>query len=104
MNWREIIEAIVVIACGVLLLSPEFNTIFQIPFIAFIAHVPDEVISHLAFGLVPIIILYFIYTPTKRFLELLVLSIQFWIQMREFSNLIQRQMILTNTVNQVLKD
>ena len=60
MNWRELIEAFVVIACGIILLSPEFNTIFEIPVISVIKYIPDDVISHLAFGLVPIIIIYLI--------------------------------------------
>ena len=59
-NLRELIESIIVIACGVILLSPEFNTIFHIPLLTFMEHIPDDVISHLAFGLVPIMLLYLI--------------------------------------------
>jgi hypothetical protein len=62
MNWREFVEALIIIACGVILLSPEFNTLFSIPFISAIQHVPDELISHLAIALVPIIIVYAIDT------------------------------------------
>ncbi|MBN1792544.1 hypothetical protein JW826_02570 [Candidatus Woesearchaeota archaeon] len=60
MNAREFIESIIVIACGILLLSPAFNTFLEIPIISLIEEVPDVIIGHLAFGLVPIIILYII--------------------------------------------
>ncbi len=59
-EWRETIESVIVICCGIILLSPAFNTIFEIPYISFIEHIPHDVISHLAFGLVPIILIYLI--------------------------------------------
>lgn len=58
MNWREFVESVIVIACGVILLSPEFNTIFNIPFLSFMGHIHHEILSHLAIALVPIIIIY----------------------------------------------
>lgn len=60
MKSRELIEAIIVIACGVILLSPEFNTIFYIPFLSFMENLPDWLVSHLAVALLPIIAIYFI--------------------------------------------
>ena len=57
-RWREFIEAIIVIACGFVLLSPDFNSVLTISFLEL--HIPDDVISHLAFGLVPIIVIYII--------------------------------------------
>ena len=59
-NVREIIEACIVVACGIILLSPEFNTVINIPIISSIKDINDEVISHLAWGLLPIVILYFV--------------------------------------------
>jgi Ca2+/Na+ antiporter len=59
MKIHELVEALVVIACGVILLSPQFNVVFHIPFLSFMEHVPHDVISHLAIALVPIIIVYF---------------------------------------------
>lgn len=60
MKVKELIEGLVVIGCGVILLSPQFNTIFDIPFLAFMEHIPHDVISHMAIALVPIIIVYLI--------------------------------------------
>ena len=57
-NKREFIEALIVIAAGVVLLSPEFNTMLTIPLISSIPEVHHEIISHLAIALVPIILLY----------------------------------------------
>ena len=66
MKYREMVEALVVIACGVILLSPEFNTIFPIPYLSLMKDIPDDVISHLAIALVPIIIVYFIDMVRKK--------------------------------------
>ena len=57
---REGIETVIVLACGLILLSPAFNTAFKVPYLDFLGHVPHEVISHLAWGLVPIILVYFV--------------------------------------------
>ncbi len=59
MNVRELIESIVMIVCGIFLVSPIFNTYYHIEALAFMEAIPETVISHLAFGLLPII-LYFI--------------------------------------------
>lgn len=66
MKYREMIEALIVIACGVILLSPVFNTIFPVPFLSLMKDIPDDIISHLAIGLVPIIIVYFIDMVRKK--------------------------------------
>lgn len=50
------VESWIVIACGVLLLSPVFNNVFIIPYISIIDNVSDSIISHLAIALVPIIV------------------------------------------------
>jgi len=55
---REFIEALIVIVAGVILLSPEFNTMLTIPLISQIPELHHEIVSHLAIALVPIIILY----------------------------------------------
>ena len=60
MKSRELIEAIIVIMAGVILLSPEFNIIFDIPFLSFMETLPEWFVSHLAVALLPIIVLYFI--------------------------------------------
>lgn len=59
-NWREIIEAVVVFSSGIVLLSPVFNTVVFISVISFMNHIHHDVISHLAFGLLPILVLYLI--------------------------------------------
>ncbi|MBT7903415.1 hypothetical protein HN587_06145 [Candidatus Woesearchaeota archaeon] len=53
---RILIEAIVVVACAALLLSPAFNDLFVIDFLNFFILVDKEVVSHLAVGLLPIIV------------------------------------------------
>ena len=60
MKSRELVEAVVIILCGLILLSPQFNTIFHIPWLAFMENLPEWLVSHLAVGLMPIIIIYFI--------------------------------------------
>ena len=57
---REAIETVIVISCGLILLSPAFNTAFKVPYLEFLGHLPHEVISHLAWGLLPIILVYFV--------------------------------------------
>lgn len=60
MDWRELIDGGIVLACGAVLLSPEFNTFLSIPFISFIQNIPSDVISHLAIGLLPLILVYLV--------------------------------------------
>ncbi len=60
MKVRELIEGLVVVGCGVILLSPAFNTVFSIPLLSFMTHIPDDIISHMAIALVPIILIYLI--------------------------------------------
>lgn len=62
MNWRELVESFVVMACGFVLLSPEFNTYLHIPVLDWIEHVPSDIISHLAVALLPIIIVYMVWS------------------------------------------
>ncbi|MBU0615359.1 MAG: hypothetical protein KJ601_04665 [Nanoarchaeota archaeon] len=57
--YREIVEGMIVVAAGLLLLSPEFNTVVQFSFLTFFSHLEDEFISHLAVALVPIVVVYF---------------------------------------------
>lgn len=59
-NRREMIETVIVFASGVILLSPVFNTVIFISVISFMDHIHPEIISHLAFGLLPILLLYLI--------------------------------------------
>jgi hypothetical protein len=56
MDWRMFVESWIIIICGVLLLSPVFNSVFVIPIISLIESIPQLLIGHLAFALVPIII------------------------------------------------
>lgn len=56
MDWRMFVESWIIIICGILLLSPVFNSAFSFPIISLIENVPENVIGHLAFALVPIII------------------------------------------------
>jgi len=58
MKARELVEAVIIIVCGLILLSPEFNTIFYVPFLSFMEALPEWFVSHLAVGLLPIIIVY----------------------------------------------
>ena len=60
MEVRELIEGVVVVGCGIILLSPVFNSVFTIPFLSFMSHIPHDVISHMAIALVPIILIYLI--------------------------------------------
>ncbi len=58
MKTHELVEAVIIIACGLILLSPEFNTIFHVPFLSFMEALPEWLVSHLAVGLLPIIVVY----------------------------------------------
>ena len=60
MDPRELLEGIIIIGCGLILLSPVFNTIFYIEYLAFFERIPEEFISHLGMGLVPIILVYLV--------------------------------------------
>jgi uncharacterized membrane protein HdeD (DUF308 family) len=64
--YREIIEGMIVIAAGFLLLSPEFNTLLNIPFLGFMHNANHEFISHMAIALVPIVIVYFFDVLLRR--------------------------------------
>lgn len=70
MDWRDFIDAGIVMACGVVLLSPEFNSFFSIPIVSLIEHIPTDVISHLAIGLVPLILIYLVRSKWTQILVL----------------------------------
>jgi len=56
-NWKIVFESIVLMLCGVLLISPIFNSFFVLPFLSGLKVIPEEIISHLAFALLPLIFL-----------------------------------------------
>lgn len=56
MNWRMFIESWIIISCGLLLLSPVFNSMFIIPYISVVSNISNEIISHFAVALIPIIL------------------------------------------------
>ncbi|MBT5021590.1 hypothetical protein HOK51_11135 [Candidatus Woesearchaeota archaeon] len=53
---RILVESVVVVACAAILISPAFNTLFYINFLKVFEKVNKDMLSHLALGLVPIII------------------------------------------------
>ena len=53
---RILIEAVVVLVCAAVLLSPAFNTIIYVKFLSVFENVNKDIVSHLALGLLPIII------------------------------------------------
>ena len=60
MRGREFIESFTVLICGILLISPKFNIIYDVPFLEFIGNIPDGIISHFALALIPTALLYLI--------------------------------------------
>ena len=53
---RVLIESIVVALCAAVLLSPAFNTVVRIDILTIFENINKDVVSHLALGLLPIII------------------------------------------------